>query len=1200
MISSGDFRGFGERKIRAHNKEKTSLRKALKQIRNLAKGKKHEGILQEYRRIEAASQARKDLPGSNPVDGNAPNAAIEGEGDRSNQGDALRLDNSRNFWTEACNTASGSGNVEASHQREWDASLIDPDITNLNVKSLSRNAPYDYLCYSDKLKRLNTGALNSFWMRRYAHIYKGGWWCSGIDVFTGEDSQWGCFKSDEKHIDDEGKPIKYEHPPKIATEIFALKIPHHLWQLAARRYDVMLPENYQDLPHSAFWKWVIDHSEIPLIITEGCKKAAAVLSCGYACIAVPGIWNGIRQPKDEDGNPDGMASLIPQLQVFAQPGRRIYFCLDQDSKRNTVRAVNKAIAKTAKLFLLQKCEVKIITWHAALGKGVDDVLIAFGREKFDEFYRGSLTFDEWSSQQLRQLTYTPDMLINKRYIGEVLPPASAQLIGVRAPKGCGKTEWLRWLTDPQLSSGERKTLLITHRIQLGLQTTSRLNLPFVSQLKDTEQGSLFGYGLCIDSLHALSQARFNPHEWRGAWVIIDEIQQVIWHLLSSNTCQKERVVIVKTLQELLRTVISTGGKIILCDADLNDVGIDFIEGLLGFSPERFILINEFKFNQPWTVYKFGGKNPAGMIAELEKRLQAGEKALLCLSGQKSKSRWGTQVLEEYFKRKYPNLRILRIDSESVANPEHEACGCTQDLNKIITNYDLVLASPTIETGVSIDAHHFDGVWYVGQGVQTADGARQHLSRVRPPVPRYVWIKSVGINFVGNGVTTPAGLIGSQKRLDKANRNKLTEAGLQEMPDGNFSPICLEAWAKLGAIINLGMWRYEASILAGLKEEGHIVVDWKDEEKDDQNTNSPDTVEKEVDKVRDEVYRKYREDVSAANNLTDAEYEKLNKQQQRKTDELLQLRKGAVERKYLVPVSPELIEKDDNRWGSKLRLHYFWDVGRQYLAFKDSQLAEKAIVNGQGDYFIVDSNKGLMQLKIGVFNYLGVNRLYQETRFHGEHSVIKDIVQKISDNLYNLKLVLGIDFGSLSKNPKKRIECIQVLLGLIGHKMVCYDRKGKRSKQIRYYSSPAPEFQRDPETNKLILGGDGLPIPFSDGREEVYEAWLQRDAELKRKAEEEKAAALATAAAEAERKQQQEALLQEKLRVSKQEKQEWLREENLEEIARWLEACENGEMLWDLRQCYPDFAMKAAADLLPSKTRARIREWVIQQNQQSAA
>lgn len=1014
--------------------------------------------------------------------------------------------------------------------RHWEeivtGSAVDPSLAALNIKSLSSEEEVFSRIIPDITKASGRSHPDAQWRwihSKYEGLNPNGWWCETINLSTFEISDWGCFKSDNPRIDKQkpDKRIKYEHPKGIATGVFAFKVPPEIWQLISRRYSTPLPENYEQADYAKFWRWVIGNN-LPIIICEGAKKAAALLSCGYVAVGLPGVWNGVRQPKDEQGNPDGLASLIPQLQVFAQSGRRIYFCFDQDSKRTTARSVNKAISKTAKLFLKQECEVNIISWHQLMGKGIDDVIVAYGREKFDDLYRTALSFDEWQSHQLRRLTHIPDMLINQRYIGEIVPPQSAQLIKVKAPKGTGKTEWFKFLCDPVLRSAERRVLFITHRIQLSFQGADRIGIPYITQVKETGEGALLGYGLCIDSLHPMSQAHFNPQEWNGAWVIIDEIQQVLWHLLSSSTCKSDRVQIIKTLQQLLRHVVATGGKIFIADADLNDIAIDFIEGLLGFSPEKFLLVNEFRFNQPWTIYKFSGTTPAALVAALEQKLKDGEKALLCCSGQKARSTWGAQVTEEYFRRKFPHLRILRIDSETVANPEHPAFRCTRNLNEVVIDYDLVIASPTIETGVSIDVNHFDGAWGIFQGVQTADGVRQHLSRVRPSVPRYVWIKSQGLSFVGNKATSPAGLITAQKSADAAHRKKLADAALVEMPDGNFSPTCLEAWAKLGAIINTGMWKYERQILADLEEEGHFIVDWENdkgelkeiEEAEGLQEESevqgevipPDTVKEEMKAVRDEIYAKYREDVAASDKLSHTEFEKLSKQQERRTTELLQLRKGGIERKYGVDCTPDLVKKDDDKWGTKLRLHYLWKPGREYLTFQDTQLVEKALVNGSGDYFIIDINKSLMQLKVALLDYLGIERLYESHGFHNDHPVIIDIFEKIKKNVHHVKTVAGIDLSKQVKDTKNRLKCVQDVLALLGYKMMCYAREGKRDQRVRYYSSPAADFYRNEETKKLILGEDGLPIPLSDGRELIFEAWLRRDAEAKCKAEEEKVVA----------------------------------------------------------------------------------------------
>ena len=213
-----------------------------------------------------------------------------------------------------------------SHQNEWvTGSGIDPTLTSLSIVSHQNYEPHEYLLYGLlRSDRRNDGRLRDRWLARYAHLYNGGWWCSGVDVLTGEDSEWGCFKPDNpyeyeekpKGFDPESnaknKRIKYEHPPKVATEIFALPVPLHLWQALASRYDVPLPENIVVTPEGraiGFWAWVIANPSIPLIITEGAKKAGCLITASYVVIALPGINNGYRQERDNWGNKIGKPSL---------------------------------------------------------------------------------------------------------------------------------------------------------------------------------------------------------------------------------------------------------------------------------------------------------------------------------------------------------------------------------------------------------------------------------------------------------------------------------------------------------------------------------------------------------------------------------------------------------------------------------------------------------------------------------------------------------------------------------------------------------------------------------------------------------------------------------------------------------------------------------------------------------------------------
>jgi hypothetical protein len=199
--------------------------------------------------------------------------------------------------------------------------------------------------------------------------------------------------------------------------------------------------------------------------------------------------------------------------------------------------------------------------------------------------------------------------------------------------------------------------------------------------------------------------------------------------------------------------------------------------------------------QRWTVHNYEEKNPASLVRDLVNHIETGGRPFISCSAQKLKSKWGTQNLESYLELRFPDKRILRIDSETVADPSHSAYGCIAHLNEILPNYDLAISSPSIETGVSIECErtdkcysevpiafqlllreiktnlgkikpvsHFDSVCAIAQGIQAADSIRQVLARIRANVPRYLWAAKRGFYkcMVGNGATVKKVLIASTK------------------------------------------------------------------------------------------------------------------------------------------------------------------------------------------------------------------------------------------------------------------------------------------------------------------------------------------------------------------------------------------------------------------------------------------------------
>ena len=1008
--------------------------------------------------------------------------------------------------------------LKPSHFQEWRSSAVHPDIIELNVESLSGDAAYESLLYGlPDSERLNNGRLATGWLRKYSHLEDGGWFCSGVDVLTHQPSRWGCLKPNTPRIDLDGmtlkqlgelakkqginpdgwdksqlirqlsakgqksKPLKYEHPAKTPTEIFALRVPDHIWQAIAEKQGIapycLLPtkdtdtppliSNLSDTPGVTFWAWVLDNPSIALLITEGAKKAGSLLTAGYAAIALPGIYSGYRQDK-EWGNAIGLPYLIPQLLPFCGGGREIAFFFDQDSKPKTIKNVRRAIERTGKLLGYKGCKVSVARW-SDYWKGVDDFIASQGVEALDRVYQERISLDQYKIENFSAIT--PDLTINERYISQSLEVSeSAKIIGIKAPKGTGKTEFIAAKIAPALAKGDR-VLVLTHRVQLGLELSRRFGVNYRSELAKSEDGSLLGYVLCIDSLHGKANPRFNPNDWENTTIIIDECEQVFWHLLNSPTCEQYRVKIIDCLRELFRIVVSTGGKIYLADADLSMNAISYVQSLIGYSIPTYTLENTYKSPLKRNLYLFGGNNPSSLIQELEIAVNSGQKAIVHTDGQKHKSNWGTRNLEYYLKKKYPNLKILRIDSESVSDRSHAAYGCMGNLNQILSQYDLVICSPVIETGVSIDCNHFDAVFAISHGVQSVNAFCQTLARVRADIPRYIWVSEYSPNRIGNGSTDLKQLLAGEHFKAKFTIRTLQSVGLREIPEFSFledgdkySP-SLSLWAKNAVKINLEAKNYRESLMRKLEDEGYKITPIAPGDKE-----SIESLKDEIKEAKNENYSGHKQAVLNADSLSNCEYNSLKEKRELSEGERNQLKRARIERTYGINLTDELITKDDDNWYPQIRLHYFLTVGNDFLTDRDKKKIDDSLENGEGKIFKPDMNRSLLSAKINLLKLLNIEQFLDCDREFTSDDLADWFERLKKIPVSQIKSILGFTL-SMGDTP---IAFAQRLLAVLGLKL----------SYVSHRRFP------DGSRQRVYRGCD----PLADGRGEVFDRWLEKDRE----------------------------------------------------------------------------------------------------------
>ena len=285
------------------------------------------------------------------------------------------------------------------HLHELHQSSIDDDIINLNFRSLIGDEPKEHLfCRLSAEKRLNNGRVNSSTLNNYQNTEAGGYWISGLNPHNDwQPWDYGRFKPDVPVISTKSdKPIKYISPPNGGYHPIYLDVPQHIWDKVAQRYlikryhsplmeqlankrltgrgyaltPIGLKRNLSEclqggikpipfvptalqstidvastsnIPY-CFWSWIKAHPEIPVILTEGEKKAACLLSLGFVAISLPGVWMGRMKNKETETE-----YLHPDLLPLVETGRKFVILFDNDPKPSTKKKVNMAIERTAKV-----------------------------------------------------------------------------------------------------------------------------------------------------------------------------------------------------------------------------------------------------------------------------------------------------------------------------------------------------------------------------------------------------------------------------------------------------------------------------------------------------------------------------------------------------------------------------------------------------------------------------------------------------------------------------------------------------------------------------------------------------------------------------------------------------------------------------------------------------------------------------------
>ncbi len=298
---------------------------------------------------------------------------------------------------------------------------------------------------------------------------------------------------------------------------------------------------------------------------------------------------------------------------------------------------------------------------------------------------------------------------------------------IRSPKGSGKTEVLKRLTEEASKNG-KSVLMLGHRVYLLRNLATRTNLDYYRDLEDGETTP--SMALCMNSLTRIDQETDTPYDT----VIIDESEQVFQALIS-KTLHKE----LSTIWNNLIWVFQKAKRIICLDADLSsELTMEMIKEIRGEKKydNVFGVINDYRIGEGQTTKIY--EQRMHMLADALDAVNAGEKVFIACNNRKFAT-----VVDAIVKDVGKTSLLVTAETNEMDETQAFIENPTEECKK----YDVVVSSPTLSTGVSIGdpndprTKHFTKIYgFFGINPGTYQDVDQAISRVRNCSDVSVWIQ----------------------------------------------------------------------------------------------------------------------------------------------------------------------------------------------------------------------------------------------------------------------------------------------------------------------------------------------------------------------------------------------------------------------------------------------------------------------------
>jgi hypothetical protein len=607
---------------------------------------------------------------------------------------------------------------------------------------------------------------------------------------------------------------------------------------------------------------------------------------------------------------------------------------------------------------------------------------------------------------------------------------------------------------------------LTHRQSLAWNLAQRFNLDcYLDNIVPIKSNGIM---VCADSSLMI------PEDKKFTDFVIDESEQVAWHLLASNTeIRKYRISKIERTAHHGIKVLERNGMITIMDANLSDIGVKFYQAIFGINDDETLVVENlykpFDGVRDCIIYP----NIESLRHQIIKSIEEDKRIIIHTSGQKESSTHGTINLEKEIIDIYPELegKIYRIDKESLGDPNHLSYRILSKLERI-KNAQIVIASSSINTGVSLDEEivgTFDAVFGIFYGNYPLTDFEQAIERYRGDCPRHIYLKNASSERIN---------IGSYKYSELLNNITGQTNNIYTLLQDNFN--CdlamdlVKFYCKFASIINNDYQHLKDNFISHLEDKGYTIYEGKKLDKDDRKD-----LKEIYQFIRDESERNFQKKVNETELPSPEELQKLEKAKTKTKSQCIKEYKGKLARKYKTDkITRELIALDREGFYPQLLLRFWLSFGQTEAVKRDKRVLTKYVEDNEGKGYAIDFNSKVKSPQTVLLNHIGLDNIIgsilniqtQEILIMLLSMQVNPLWFKLVDRKKLAGLITGSDIrpllsccmDAMVKKAFKEvlnidldkqhtpIQLLRMILRRVGYKIDYVGRYGSRDDRQRYY------------------------------------------------------------------------------------------------------------------------------------------------------